>query len=55
MKIPLLSYERRTLESLEAKFGLERELTVGIAEDLSSLAHLFEEVVTGQGCSTLYT
>jgi len=46
MKIALLPYEGRTLKALALKFSLERELTVGIAEDLNLLACLFERVVS---------
>jgi hypothetical protein len=45
-QIALLPYERRTLETLERKFSLERELTIGFAEDLNLLARLFERVVS---------
>jgi hypothetical protein len=46
MQITLLPYEGRTLKALAVKFSLERELTVGIAEDLHLLARLFERVVS---------
>jgi hypothetical protein len=46
MQITLLPYEGRTLKALALKFSLERELTVGIAEDLNLLARLFERVVS---------
>jgi hypothetical protein len=46
MQIALLPYEGRTLKALAVKFSLERELTVGIAEDLNLLARLFERVVS---------
>lgn len=50
MKIELRPYESRTLEALKQKFSLERDLTVGIAQDLHLLARLFEQVVTYPDC-----
>jgi hypothetical protein len=46
MPITLLPYEGRTLKALALKFSLERELTVGFAEDLNLLARLFERVMS---------
>jgi hypothetical protein len=46
-KIKLLPYECHTLKAVEQKFSLERELTVGFAEDLKSLARLYELIVSG--------
>jgi hypothetical protein len=45
-KIELLPYELRTLEAVKQQFSLERNLTVGIAEDLNLLARLFEQVMS---------
>jgi hypothetical protein len=45
----LMPYEGRTLEALALKCSLERELTVGLAEDLHLLARLFERVVSFPG------
>lgn len=45
MHIPLFPYERRVLESLEAKFSLDRELVVRLALSLRMLCELFECVV----------
>ena len=46
MQIKLQPYEWHTLEALAAKFSLERDLTVGIAKDLNSLARQFDQVVS---------
>jgi hypothetical protein len=46
MPIELLPYERRALEALTLQFSLERDLTVGFAEDLNLLARLFKQVVS---------
>jgi hypothetical protein len=45
MQVKLIPYERRVLESLEAKFQLEREIVVGIALSLQALRASFERVV----------
>jgi hypothetical protein len=50
MQVKLIPYERQVLESLEAKFQLERELVVGIALSLEALRASFERVVhEGEG------
>ena len=46
MQIALQPYERRLLEALESKFDVERDIRVGIAKDLNSLARLFDKVVS---------
>ena len=45
MQIQLLSYERRTLESLEQMYHLDRELVVGLALSLNSLKDLFVQAI----------
>jgi hypothetical protein len=49
VQITLMPYEGRTLKALVLKCRLERELTVGLAEDLNLLARLFERVVSHPG------
>jgi len=46
VQITLMPYEGRALKALALKCSLERELTVGFAEDLNLLARLFEQVVS---------
>jgi HTH-type transcriptional regulator/antitoxin MqsA len=45
-KIALLPYERRALEDLSRKFGLDRNLIVAIAEDLERLRRLFDRIMS---------
>jgi len=47
MQIKLLPYERRSLEVLEQKFALEREIVDGFALSLNILRRLYEQVAIG--------
>jgi hypothetical protein len=49
MQIELMPYERRAIEAIEKAPGLDRELVVGFARSLSSLADMFERAIKGNG------
>ena len=51
MQISLFPYERQVLESLEAKFRLERDPVIEFARSLSRLTDLFTLVMgSNEGC-----
>ncbi len=45
MKIQLLPYERRSLEILEQKFGIEREIVIAFAASLRAFSELFRTLI----------
>ncbi len=49
MQIELFPYERRSLETLEHEFGVERKTVVSFAQSLNALRRIFEKVVGEAG------
>src|SRR5260370_38677773 len=49
LQIELFPYERRSLETLEHEFGVERKTVVSFAQSLNALRRIFEKVVGEAG------